>query len=257
MIGVYPSRSIPLTNPFSGVANQPFTYRPSIQWTSEEPRLQSINSKAAIIALFGPNRYRHPQFPRFLGASLSADYWWPIVWQAAQIMSSTVFCSSCHRDRWRGVLDNFLPTTLWTLSWFQWKWFLFCDNIRNLCLIENRSNTTFQFFCSFLDCLPKCFFLRQKHHFLQPNQYSIVLVSWEIILMNLLISNFLSCLQWQWVPSKAVAPSAVFAYLGLSGDICLHYQPSPLFPYVRLTTYRREPKCSSEAKKIWYWKGLN
>ena len=87
--------------------------------------LQSINSKAAIIALFGPNRYRHPQFPRFLGASLSADYWWPIVWQAAQIMSSTVFCSSCHRDRWRGVLDNFLPTTLWTLSWIQWKLFLF------------------------------------------------------------------------------------------------------------------------------------
>ena len=67
--------------------------------------------------------------------------------------------------------------------------------------------------------------------------------------MNLLLSNFLSCLQWQWVPSKAVAPSAVFAYLGLSGDICLHYQPSPLFPYVRLTTYRREPKCSSGGKE--------
>ena len=50
MIGVYPSRSIPLTNPFSGVANQPFTYRPSIQWTSEEPpaihQLKSCNYRA-------------------------------------------------------------------------------------------------------------------------------------------------------------------------------------------------------------------
>ena len=42
--------SIPLTNPFSGVANQPFTYRPSIQWTSEEPpaihQLKSCNYRA-------------------------------------------------------------------------------------------------------------------------------------------------------------------------------------------------------------------
>ena len=88
-----------------------------------------------------------------------------------------------------------------------------------------------------------------RDFFFQPSQYGIVLIIWGIVLMNLLISNFLSCLQWQWVPSKPVAPSAVFAYLGLSGDICLHYQPSPLFPYVRLTTYRREPKCSSGGKE--------
>ena len=45
-----PQSSIPLTNPFSGVANQPFTYRPSIQWTSEEPpaihQLKSCNYRA-------------------------------------------------------------------------------------------------------------------------------------------------------------------------------------------------------------------
>ena len=50
IIIVIRSRSIPLTNPFSEVANRPFTYRPSIQWPSEEPpaihQLKSCNYRA-------------------------------------------------------------------------------------------------------------------------------------------------------------------------------------------------------------------
>ena len=121
--------------------------------------------------------------------------------------------------------NNTLNIKLVSIKMIFLCFYVFVFNFRNLRAdLDNRSNTT-------------------------PSQYGIVLKIWEIILMNLLISNFLSCLQRQWVPSKAVAPSAVFAYLGLSGDICLHYQPSPLFPYVRLTTYRREPKCSSGGKE--------
>ena len=91
---------------------QPFIYQPSIHRAAASAPssfCQSITSKAAIIALFGPNRYRHPQFPRLFRRKpvrwlLMADTGKPP--KLRQIMSSTVFCSSSPRDRWRGVLDN-------------------------------------------------------------------------------------------------------------------------------------------------------
>ena len=97
----------PRTSHFWWVANPLLTIH---RFAAPSCFFQSITSKAAIIALFGPNRYRHPQFPGFLVARLSADYWWPIRTgrppKLRQIMSSTVFCSSSPRDRWRGVQDN-------------------------------------------------------------------------------------------------------------------------------------------------------
>ena len=71
-----PQSSIPLTNPFSEVANQPFTYRPSIQWgatcnpSTQKLQLSRCSAQTATATL---------NFPGFLGASLSADYWWPIL----------------------------------------------------------------------------------------------------------------------------------------------------------------------------------
>ena len=54
--------------PFAGLLTRYLAEAPSIHRTAaaSEPSCfcQSINSKAAIIALFGPNRYRHPQFTR-------------------------------------------------------------------------------------------------------------------------------------------------------------------------------------------------
>ena len=57
-----------LCRPFAWLATRYLAKAPSIHRTAaaSEPSCfcQSINSKAAIIALFGPNRYRHPQFTR-------------------------------------------------------------------------------------------------------------------------------------------------------------------------------------------------
>ena len=227
MIGVYPSRSIPLTNPFSDVANQPFTYRPSIQWTSEEPpaihQLKSCNYRAVR-----PKPLPPPSISPFFRRE-------PVRWL---LMADSV------AGRPNYVKHRLLLVmSPWQVTGRAGQFS--SNNTLNIRLDPMEIIS----FCFLAPSLTVCQSVFWRQPFFQSSQYGIVLIIWGIVLMNLLISNFLSCPQWQWVPSKPVAPSAVFAYLGLSGDICLHYQPSPLFPYVRLTTYRREPKCSSGGKE--------
>ena len=138
---------------------QPFIYQSSIHRAAASAPssfCQSITSKAAIIALFGPNRYRHPQFPRLFRRKpvrwlLMADTGKPP--KLRQIMSSTVFCSSSPRDRWRGVLDN--------LHWFcqnYQKSTHFLDALASLEVVFRR--------------VSRNFFVRYCHQGMQSNRPS-------------------------------------------------------------------------------------
>ena len=224
-------------SPFFWVANPLFTSHPSIglqpalhpAFANPSPQKLQLSRCSAQTATATLN------FPGFLGASLSADYWWPILasrpnWGklcqtpsfARQVpvtgdgACSTIFS---HRNHQLEPLFHLRHRRAWQLVFIKQG----CWKKRQ----TKKSHSSETFLRQSLEKMSttKLFSYPPRKCPLRPKSSKYSLACFHFCLSSFLRGNELP---ESWSPPASVAPSAVFAYLGLSRDICLHYPLCPL-----------------------------